>query len=400
MIGDTHPRKRERIDASSVHTLVQTDSNGASSESQPYTLSWDKREISDFVVEGYSTLKKHGVIINNPCSMSRYQVQSGSGSFSGSLNNSNYSFQQEGAVTEHWWKDYGNDAWCPLPTDPTSTLVRISRLNALSNVSASSYAFGEDVGEIRETLRYMRNPIESMDNWARDFTRKRKSLTSKGLSMAKATAQVWLTARFALSPLLRSADDLSRSLFEVVTVPKRITARGIAEDSAHDSGEYGSDSARFAVSRRRTITVRSGILYLEHNPCVDWKRTHGLRLRDVPHTVWQLLPYSFMIDRVIDISSAIAGLTALTSPSLHILAGWSTIKSETEFGKTLVSSYNPSWTTSASGNKVTTTSFEYQRFPWIPGYKDLIPPVDIRGLVDDATKVTDLLSLFLQRLRT
>lgn len=161
----------------------------------------------------------------------------------------------------------------------------------------------------------------------------------EGLSLAKAIAEVWLTYRFAVTPLVRSTMDLIEyfdSNFKPTRPPRQV-ARGIVKTRHYHAYDHElvyiapSDVDTIHVVEKRTGTTRAYIVYTIDNPVADWRFHLGLRTSDIPHTLWQLLPYSFMIDRMVDISKAVKALTNLANPGLHILAAGVVDKTEDSF---------------------------------------------------------------------
>jgi len=277
----------------------------------------------------------------------------------------------------------------------------------LSNIDNTPYQFGEDIGEIRETLRFLKNPISSLVELSTSFRRTYKNNRLKYRDISIAHANAYLQYRFALRPLLRSSSDALNAIAGGVSkVPLRRSANGFSNDtwSGETQIKYIGDPAlnpwkRYSLLRNQETQIHATILYEFSNPVTGWRREAGLRAKDIPHTIWQLMPYSFVIDRAIDISSAIAGLVNLSSPSLTILAGSvatrDTVSEETSFtGRR----YDP-WTFSISPSIHKKEVFTYDRVEWSPSAADLIPPFHKEGLVDDVLKVTDLLALFLQNMR-
>lgn len=125
----------------------------------------------------------------------------------------------------------------------------------------------------------------------------------------------------------------------------------------------------------------------------------GLRLKDVPEGIWAVVPYSFMIDRAIDISSSIRALTNLLDPSVRILAGWVVEHNESKTSSQLLTVTHSVYTYEIGADSQEQGSFAYTRTPWVPTVFDAIPEFDISGLVDDVTKVADLLALVYRNFR-
>lgn len=73
----------------------------------------------------------------------------------------------------------------------------------------------------------------------------------------------------------------------------------------------------YSVDKRIEVTYRAGVL-AEYNPCLAARL--GLELRDVPGTLYDLLPYSFVIDMFYDLSTAIDA--AMPAVGYREVASW------------------------------------------------------------------------------
>jgi hypothetical protein len=294
-------------------------------------------------------------------------------------------------------------------------LIQDSKLQALSHVDETPYAFGEDVGEIKETVQFLRRPFSSLLKLGKHFDRNlARALTKKNrrrrynklrqLSQySQEVANAWTEVRFAASPLVRSTLDLveSASWYNGATPPQRLIARGHNENEISQSDIYNHywSGTVYDVWKREwkgTIDVSAGILYEISNPVHDLRWRLGLRVQDVPETIWQLLPYSFMVDRVLDVSKMVRSLTTLADPRVKILAGWVRQTYNGERSLSYVNQVNPGWTVTVSPDVTSEKESFYDRQPWIPTASDTIPRVKPLGLVDDITKTLDLAALTYQ----
>lgn len=297
----------------------------------------------------------------------------------------------------------------PTPTPPTDVGIDASRLQALGSLDRAPYSFAEDIAEMRETLRFLKDPFASLKNLSEKFqkgvtqnlrSRNVKAYTAR--DRAKAIADVWLQYRFAFSPLVRSLSDLIESFNDSIHLPSRRTARGSYSWEKSDSNISDPlDGHVWESSGKTELLVRSGILYEDANPLVGWRDKYGLRFKDIPETLWAIVPYSFMVDRVWNLSESLRGFVSFLDPNIKILGAWTSIRTTTTQTRSHVDF------DSSVVQSVDTTSYETDvkeiftltRDPWTPSITDLIPPVEVRGLVDTSTKLADIAALVLQRLR-
>lgn len=387
-------------------TATQTDTH-------TQTVFGRNESIDDVVVPDYYERIERGEVINNPCV---YQSEEESSDTGGHL----VKIHRDGCPMGTKWLRYtGHMATMILRKSSVNLLPvapaveaseQMAKLRALANVDSTPYGFLEDVFEIRETLRFLRKPAASIVNLARDFVRKRNAAVPLG---AKAVADVYLAYRFAVTPLLRSCQDGAEAIqlgVRSAKREKRRTARGFSHDSSEVLPSAGSVvlswtyfQPKHTVEYNResisTDKVSAGILYEVTNPVVNHRFYLGLRAKDVPEAVWAVVPWSFMIDRAIDISSSIRGLTNLSDPSVKILTAWSVRRSLTERSLTTTGCTPTDWReqiSDFSSSKSQVSEFRYVRDVWSPSIVDAIPPLNLKGLVDDATKIADALALAAQ----
>ena len=383
-----------------------------------YVVSRVAEQMYDTVTPGYRRKIAAGKVINNECEYIRNEIiTEGSGiKVSGLTSGSSKDATTKGPITRHYCGDRVNVD--DLTTDQPDRMAS-AKFQALSRVDDTPYAFGEDVGELRETMRFLKNPLTSIFGLGKRFqkelrtrhhgkTRGDARTTKQKLTAAKhnadAAADLWLSYRFALRPLVRSAHDaIEAALYRIEASPERRTARGYSnwEHSAHGAGTSGTSTNQYTYSKGYQIEKKwkAVIMYEVSNPCAAWQRDLGLRGKDFPHTMWQLMPYSFMVDRMVDIGGAIRGLTNLADPNVKILAGSVTIKKDEQQWHRFESQYTPGWHHSITGEKRIHKEFVYKRVTWRPGYRDAMPPINIGGLVDSATKNADLVALALKAFR-
>lgn len=401
-------RQRSRSDLPTEGMLEQIGISNISDASYgPHQLAYKNETMADVVTPGYDSIIRRGGIVNNSC---EYVVSERTSSGSGSqrIKISSYEWELVGAVTLQSVSVRGMGS---IPTVTVNNGNADAKAYALKQMDATPYGFGEDVGEIGETLRFLRSPLKSLSRLSKEYRkditkvqRKRKIHPRERDKLYQAHADVYLSYRFAVSPLVRSASDLLESFDKRPrTPPERRTARGFAQDSSSESGDSTvvqsgtSFDYKHYVSRSRYD--RAAILYKVSNPVYDWRWRYGLRAKDVPETVWQLVPYSFMIDRVYDVSGFVRGVTNLADPSLSILAASVTRKEEYIHKYTHTVRRKSGMTCTGSGETVTDRDFTYQRTTWSPSWSDAVPRFKPLQLVDDATKIADLTSLIISNFR-
>lgn len=126
----------------------------------------------------------------------------------------------------------------------------------------------------------------------------------------------------------------------------------------------------------------------------------GLRNKDIIPTLWAVVPLSFMVDRMFDISSALKGLSALSDMRIDLLACSTSVKTiattETQVvaaKTTLYPDGKPQYTREISGNKTISQNVSYRRKLWAPNPFDLVPQLHVGSLVEDLTGAADVFAI-------
>jgi len=380
--------------------------NGVLSGSRDTTTLDVSEEMDDFVVSDFHKRRNAGEIINNPMSYLKDSIYCTTGGRSSILQAGKlYEIYGSGSLTDYQRLDKGSP-WVggiyPPPVEPSLDAVQAAQSKAMGNIDRSPYSFAEDIAEFRETFRFLKNPLGSLRDLSKSFKKDVDVLSSRRyLRRAQAIANVYLQYRFALSPLVRSAHDLIEAQSDKIRRPVRRTARGKEAYTVHNSGQGKSKSYYvWEGSTSVTAETKAGILYEVANPLNDWQYKYGLRFKDIPETLWAITPYSFMVDRIFNISQAIRGVVSFLDPRVKILAGWTTQKRSQASTLSYVNYTYPSASAVTIQPDIrAVVSDSYVRSVWNPSIKDAVPRLELAGLIDTSTKLADLAALILQRLR-
>jgi hypothetical protein len=391
--------------------------------------------MTDVVTPNFRAIIAKGGIVNNSCSYVKNTITC-TGSGSGAHNNPG---------NTQGWTSYGYPTSYSAPVNPDATWPQIAwvkpsvktveraKLEALSRVDSSQYSFGEDTAELKETVRFLRHPVDSLLGLTRSHQKLLRKISraknTRNLSrsrqfeaslsnaakmrsrigaykgnakeLASAYADVWASYSFAAAPLVRSCSDAIEAyhtLPDRVNVLGRMSAHSRSEDdwSGNWSGlpqVVGATTRKYTVSREWVESVHAMILYEVKSPIKDLKQGLGLRSKDFPVTMWQILPLSFMVDRLYDVSSFLKAAINIGDPKVKILAGSITTRRTLNSSIKLDSVTNASWPGNTTGETVHDEQFVYDRNPWTPSIRDAIPTFEKGGLIKDATKIADTLSI-------
>lgn len=388
-----------------------------------------RRYMDDVVVPNAHRLIAGGHIINNPMSQYQYLYSAGGYSYNATNQYGERAYRKGGSLTHaewtrSWTTDSGYKAADQL--DYASAYSTIKQ-RCLAGIDKTPYSFMEDLFEARETLKTLRHPLESalaiarrMKQRAHDIRRKRIPARGKRwiarqygwrqaagdvANFGDAATEAWLLDRYGYSPIiltllkgLESMNDLNKAAKK-----RRRFAPWTTISSSSSGTRVCSDSsgtASFAYTEKRTATLWAGVLYEDTNPWdSDPFEYYGLRWKEVPKTIWQVMPYTWVLDRFADVSSSIGGVLNLLDPSIAILCGWVKTETNTEYSRQLISRTVPNWTVSATGDVIYESSKTRSRSPWSPSVGDVLPTWTWDSL-SDFRQTADLASLVWQTLRS
>lgn len=396
-------RSRSNPGSSQYAVLTWSKPSNPPSYSGPFLVSARTESMWDVVTPNFSKRKKAGEIIINPCS---YALTERGGSADGSVNahknDNSADWSLSGPVTQ---------AYLALgyPTIPSSTvsdssLLHRSRLQALAGIDKPALESGEDLLELRETIELLKNPLKglltNLKRVDRAWNAYNRRNTKKVLALSTFLADNWLQYRFAFSPLVRSVHGLLAEIQSPTKSPPDIRrSHGRGSDLFKYAGNLPVGSLTYNCSRSIQTDYHSVIIYRIKKRSDNWQWRYGLRTKDMPKNFWAVVPLSFMVDRVVDLSSMISAATNLADPSVEML-GASTVRKRIQKDRiTLVSDSNPDYTTSISGNNMDYTTVTYDRSLWSPSLIDTLPTVKPMGLVSSAENVADLVTLVFSYLR-
>jgi len=248
----------------------------------------------------------------------------------------------------------------------------VALVKAYAKMNQPDIVSGEYVAEFSKTVSMLRRPFSntykllSKIHKAKKRLLKNKTLTAKNL--ASAASGAWLEHRYGWKPIMLDAGHVIDSLYDHYFVPEHgrlRVARGQSKVSANDTADYSSNlphDASFHVDFERslaeTLRADAGVLYRVsgRNTLQQAQAYLGVRTRDIPATMWELTPFSFVVDWFSNVGLMLQALTP--NPEVKILGHWSTIVkvSETRTGPgtiTCTSDWNtPSVSTGSIGSVI------------------------------------------------
>lgn len=406
------PRTRTTNDYSNnglitIKTRPYPGGTWSSSDETQGVVSKNLDVMSDVVVQDFHKRIEAGEVINNSMLKTIHTISSGSG---------NYHATPTGVGTEVDWtgQSITRKEMARIPGSfPDHTLnksfhIAVARQTALANMDSTPYNFLEDQFELHKTISFLKNPFQDAAELARKIDYKRQSNLAHGMTATKALAKAWLTYRYALRPLMftiRNAlyewqdKQLERAtgLRGSHTLVRR-TARGKSEDKI-DVIDFTNGGLYNVYSRRQQLSysARAGILYETTNPIESFSKENGLTLKELPKTLYNLMPYSWALDHFINVNQFIGAMTNLADPKLTILAAWTTTHDISTVTDKWESRTVPGFTITLNADQYKEVIDVKSRTPWYPVFYDTLPSYNAK-FYTDVKFLGDLSALVVKRL--
>lgn len=224
------------------------------------------------------------------------------------------------------------------PTNVSSFLDRannaaLSKFATQCSQAQHSFQTGTFLGELRETISMIRHPLRGLHRGVGNYLAKVKKLRpgrykhSSPREVLDAVSDLWLEYSYGWRPFIHDIQDANRAISEITKPAKlpRKTVRAGSEGSGsdgspseHSSNEAGGIVVRYSRTQSSRASVRyTGMIQLHVDPIQRAQSILSLDLPSFLPTVWELIPYSFLVDYF---SNAGEVITALSNPSA--LCNW------------------------------------------------------------------------------
>lgn len=200
------------------------------------------------------------------------------------------------------------------------------------SIKDMSWNAAQSVAELGKTLQFVRDSAlhmvqayraarkgdvfalsELFQRW--DYQGKRRPPPYKRVS------NVWLQWRYAVRPAMMDLQDAMTELYR--SRPRASVKLAQGHGTSYVDKIVDSRVIQFYPAlRRRGGRVMTAYTFVYEQPLPSW--TH-LGLTNLPALLWELTPWSFVVDNFIPIGTYLSGLDAIPQ-DVKILTGWKTVK--------------------------------------------------------------------------
>lgn len=331
-------RSRHKEDDSRVHTEFYAITDHPDYLDRPYRLQrsglegelYQKTTI-DVVTPNYHSRIAKGEIINNPFTSITTHTDTGLISMSGSAGarspaSITYSNQFGGYLpVDEAIVFRGGEIPNPPSIDPPINRAVQQAYASCENTEVQSLVIA---GESRKTVKYLTSVIYKVIGIMRDVRRLDwRALYYDNLTPSELRSS-YLELRYAIRPLMYDARDIVNHFKDSIrsrrrTFRSRADASEVEEEfsgtfALTSNTTFGTCVGDYEGKHTLSSSVYAGIL-TELDPVSE---LDTLGMLDIPETIWELVPWSFIIDWFVNIGTVIAALT----PEVGVkeLTSWAT----------------------------------------------------------------------------
>jgi hypothetical protein len=225
--------------------------------------------------------------------------------------------------------------WPALYSGDISDIDDVARTQFLSRCYRAQHSFqgGVFLGELKEAVHMIRHPLDSLVNGMSDYLkalrrRKRRGI-GHGRRLKDMIANTWLEYVFGWGPLLNDIDSGAKALARAIayraptehvtgSAKKSFQVHGSLEDIFSPDGSYMFVSYKPITSYQVSVKYEGGV-YAKNggNGAVANLSDFGVDFQSFLPTVWELIPYSFLVDYVSNVGQFIEALSFALSDLIY-----------------------------------------------------------------------------------
>lgn len=301
----------------------------------------------------------------------------------------------------------GTPAIAAYPSYDVATMTAKAKSKCLARFDRPNYSFGEPIAELKHTVQTVKDPFTTVNKLLTRFHKERLSKPETYVAGSKDLANLWAGYSFGIGPLIGSAVDAVeayrqrnavRFRYETIYASERLSDKA---DRYTSSLSYGGWISTRRGTRSLSVTVKAGVFYSVMDAGTRGTLL-GLRARDLPGVAWELVPLSFMVDRIINVKRFINASTSLLSNNVNVLGGFvsTRIATDVEYQHCdiRVGTSQNRKTVPSDSPICTVSNFSLGRTKWNPSVADVWPRFENR-LFSDIHSTLDVISIVLGKLK-
>jgi len=386
-----------------------------------YDQEGTSEHMRDTSTPSFDEISSRGGIVNTDMLNVKSTWQMGKGSF---LFTKVWSptFTQHGRLSDYGWLsrlELSEAAGHSLPG--FDSLVTEVTTRALSTVTRPDFSGLVSMGELGETLRYLRDPLGATMRLASSFQDRvsrlylieqkrarsgrplvksgQKGLNRDDAAILRDLQGLYLEFRYGVRPLVREVTSFLENLRErEIPRPKRQTFRSsqkqFDDTSWSSTGSAVGGGVLFDIDYyyKRDASVSVGMLY-EYDTHMTLPERWGLELGQIPSAAWQLVSCSFIVDWFANVGQFVSAITP--AAGMRRINAWTVTKTDEllvrSTGNYFIPSWDPHGTSGSRGSdSLRVKSYIRSRGVGLPG---IVLKANASDTFSDLAKVLDLITI-------
>lgn len=271
----------------------------------------------------------------------------------------------DGDLIRYAGNSYPQDLPVDLKLMPVSSTILL--IKALADIKQGAVMSGEILHDLGQTLGMLRRPLEGCRKLLSKILKsEERHLRRKAMTAARAAGNAWLEYRYGWRPLIMDCEKIvdEAMKFHGKLGAKVSVARAQSEVKNSESRSWAATagnpcSGSFSLSERAKNSVGIRYAVAPRTPQEQLNAIFSTRASDLPATIWECIPYSFVIDWFANVGDWVQAIVPV--PGLVLQGHWVTSLSEsvlTMEGKSVSTTPN---TWNGSFGAETVTQFRYNR---------------------------------------
>lgn len=300
--------------------------------------------ISDCPHKGFARSRNRGEIVMGDLTLTKWQRDHADGEFTfGPWGNplpglgwgvrrvyGDFAAWVEGRVTDH----------ASIASDVAQS-KQIALSKAYAKMNESAVMTGELLSDLGRTVSMLRRPFKSSISLCNKMLNLRKVRLGKTTaSAARASTNAWLEYRMGFKPLISDMDNVLEECatkYALGLGGRRLVARAsvpfsrlLTNTQRLAGGLPQLDAVDVVGTYRHSGSASAGVIYevKTRTTTEQFLASGGLRLRDVPATIWEIIPFSFVVDWFSNVGHVLQA--ALPDPDVTVLGSWITTKDDAQ----------------------------------------------------------------------
>lgn len=185
----------------------------------------------------------------------------------------------------------------PIRTEVPQYYIDHAVQGAFVKVNAADLDSATLLAEFGETLDSLRHPLKNVRQLLGSFSK--KAPKASGPKLFKYLTDAWLEYRYAVMPNVYSAQDIISAWEKRKAQPPSLAKRSrqILVSRSESESTIGTMIEGYYLVYTRKVTLQSSVkTSIYFSATSSWGSAYGLLPQDVFSAIWEVVPYSFVVD--------------------------------------------------------------------------------------------------------